>query len=135
VPAVATTPAPVVVAPPAKEFTEAAVAPPAVPPKPSPENALVPPKPNVRRSATADAAATRGKSQSVAVGSLTVDSRPQGASVIVDGRRVGTTPMSLDDVRAGKHVIRIERDGYRIWTAGVSISAVERNRVTASLEK
>ena len=50
-------------------------------------------------------------------------------------RQVGTTPMSLGDIRVGSHAVRIERDGYRIWTAPVNVTAGEQNRVTASLEK
>ena len=69
------------------------------------------------------------------MGTLIVESRPQGAAVVVDGRHVGTTPLRLSDVNAGKHAIRIEREGYRIWTAGADVSAGEQNRVTASLEK
>ena len=71
----------------------------------------------------------------VTVGSLLVESRPAGASVIVDGRHAGTTPLRLSDVRTGNHAIRIERDGYRMWTGGVAVSAGEQNRITASLEK
>jgi hypothetical protein len=66
---------------------------------------------------------------------LVVESRPAGAAVFVDGRLAGQTPLSLPDVRVGSHAVRIERAGYRIWTASVSISAGEQNRVTASLEK
>src|SRR5205814_10721548 len=72
---------------------------------------------------------------SAKAGSLIVESRPPGAAVIVDGQHAGITPLSLGDVRVGTHAIRIERDGYRIWTAGVNISAGAQNRVTASLEK
>jgi len=68
-------------------------------------------------------------------GALVIESRPPGATVLMDGRPVGTTPMSLGDVRVGNHTVRIERDGYRIWTASVKIAAGEQNRVTASLEK
>jgi len=66
---------------------------------------------------------------------LVVESRPQGATVLIDGRPVGTTPVTLGDVRVGSHAVRIERDGYRIWTAPVKVAAGEPNRVTASLEK
>ena len=70
-----------------------------------------------------------------ALGTLVIESRPQGATVLVDGRQVGTTPMTLGDIRAGSHAVRIERDGYQIWTAPVKVTAGEQNRVTASLEK
>jgi len=69
------------------------------------------------------------------VGALTVDSRPQGARVFVDGRLVGTTPVSLPEVNAGSHAVRLEREGYRRWSSSVRIVASERNRVTASLER
>ena len=72
---------------------------------------------------------------SAEAGALVVESRPEGAAVLIDGREAGTTPLSLSDVPAGSHAVRIERDGYRIWTAAVKISAGEQNRVTASLEK
>jgi hypothetical protein len=75
------------------------------------------------------------KAEAASVGALVIESRPAGATVLIDGRPVGTTPMSLGDVRVGNHTVRIERDGYRIWTASVKIAAGEQNRVTASLEK
>jgi len=68
-------------------------------------------------------------------GALVVDSRPPGANVFVDGKLTGTTPMLLDDIAAGEHAVRIERDGYRRWTASVRVVSGERNRVTASLER
>jgi PEGA domain-containing protein/protein kinase-like protein len=68
-------------------------------------------------------------------GSLVVDSRPPGAKVYVDGRLAGTTPLAMNDVRAGEHAIRLERDGYRRWSSSVRIVAAEQNRVTASLER
>jgi hypothetical protein len=68
-------------------------------------------------------------------GSLAVESRPVGASVFVDGRVVGTTPMMLPQIGAGSHVIRLEHDGYRRWSSSVRVVSGERNRVTASLER
>jgi hypothetical protein len=68
-------------------------------------------------------------------GTLIVDSRPAGAKVYVDGKLAGTTPLSMPDVRAGEHAIRIERDGYRLWSSSVRVVAAEQNRVTASLER
>ncbi len=68
-------------------------------------------------------------------GMLTIDSRPAGAKAFLDGRPVGTTPVSLDTVRAGEHVVRLEHDGYRLWSSSVRVVSSERNRVTASLEK
>jgi hypothetical protein len=65
---------------------------------------------------------------------LGVDSRPMGASVYVDGRFVGTTPLSLSHLVAGNHTVRLERDGYQHWSSSVHVVAGEKNRVAASLE-
>jgi serine/threonine protein kinase len=78
--------------------------------------------------------ATRGVATSFA-GSLSVDSRPIGAKVFVDGKLVGSTPFVMPEVGAGEHAIRIEHDGYQRWSSSVRVVSGERARVTASLEK
>ena len=82
-------------------------------------------------SAVPPAPATIGAS----VGSLTVDSRPAGASVFIDGKLVGTTPLSLPQLAAGEHAVRMERDGYRRWSSSVHVTGGQSPRVTASLER
>ena len=67
-------------------------------------------------------------------GSLYVDSRPRGATVFVDGKSVGQTPVSIADVHVGSHVVRIEMDGKRPVTANPRIAAGKTERVTVSLE-
>ncbi len=42
---------------------------------------------------------------------VTIASSPTGARVAVDGRRVGTTPLSVE-VSAGGHTIAVEREGH-----------------------
>ena len=68
-------------------------------------------------------------------GALTVDSRPAGAKAFLDGKLVGSTPLSLQTVAAGEHAIRLEREGYRRWSSTIRVVASEQNRVTASLER
>jgi hypothetical protein len=68
-------------------------------------------------------------------GALEVESRPAGARVFLDGKLLGTTPLTVPNVAAGAHAIRLERDGYSRWTASIRIVAGERNRVTASMER
>jgi serine/threonine-protein kinase len=89
------------------------------------------PRPTPAAAAVAPASATTGRYQ----GGLNVDSRPTGAKVFLDGRLVGTTPLTMEAVRAGEHAIRLERDGYRHWSSSVRVVAAESNRVTASLER
>ena len=68
-------------------------------------------------------------------GGLMVVSRPPGAAVFMDGKPVGTTPLTLQTVTAGTHAIRLEYEGYRRWTSAIRVVASEQNRITASLEK
>lgn len=82
-----------------------------------------------------EAGPVRQPEPTVFTGSMRVESRPSGARVVVDGKEEGRTPVTLSTVRAGSHVVRIEMDGYRTWTASVRVVAGERRRVTASLEQ
>jgi serine/threonine-protein kinase len=66
---------------------------------------------------------------------LTVESRPAGAAVFLDGRLVGTTPLVVADVAVGEHALHLDRDGYQRWSSAIRIVTTERNRVTASLDR
>jgi hypothetical protein len=68
-------------------------------------------------------------------GRLIVESRPAGAQVFLDGRLVGITPLSLDEVPVGDHAVHLDRDGYQRWSSAIRIVASERNRVAASLDR
>jgi hypothetical protein len=68
-------------------------------------------------------------------GSLVIESRPAGATVYLDNRSVGRTPLTLNRINAGAHVVRLEREGYQNWSRSVRVVATEHNRVTASLER
>lgn len=70
----------------------------------------------------------------VTTGTLFVDSRPQGATVFLDGHPIGRTPFTLPDVAIGVHVVRIELAGKKPWTSAARIVAGETARVTGSLE-
>jgi len=79
-------------------------------------------------------AAPAPSTPAVTTGSLYVDSRPRGASVSVDGRSAGQTPLTLPDVTAGTHVVRIEMEGKKPVTANPRVVAGQMERVTVSLE-
>ena len=68
-------------------------------------------------------------------GVLFIDSRPQGAAVLLDGHLVGKTPLRLPDVRIGSHVVRLELSEHQAWTASTRVSAGQESRVTGSLER
>ncbi|WP_224249405.1 PEGA domain-containing protein [Hyalangium gracile] len=50
---------------------------------------------------------------SVMRGSATVKSRPAGARVYVDGEFQGYTPMTVGPMQVGKHMLRLDRPGFR----------------------
>ena len=66
-------------------------------------------------------------------GEVYVDTRPPGATVLIDGATVGVTPVLVPDVAPGPHRVRIELAGYRPWVTDVTVPAAERVRVGASL--
>jgi hypothetical protein len=68
------------------------------------------------------------------LGALFVESDPSGAGVFVNQQRVGETPLQLTSLRAGSHVIRVERDGYERWTTAVLVPADRKTRVSATLQ-
>jgi hypothetical protein len=69
-----------------------------------------------------------------ASGGLEVITRPPGATVFIDGKPVGQTPLVLQAIEPGDHGIRLEQKGFRSWVSSVRITRGERSRVTASLE-
>ncbi len=68
-------------------------------------------------------------------GSLFVDSRPQGANVLLDGQNVGRTPLRLGTVKIGTHVVRLELPEHRPFSSVARVAAGQEVRVTGSLER
>ena len=68
-------------------------------------------------------------------GSVYVDSRPRGARVFIDGKPVGTTPLSVGEIPIGSHVVRLELPDHRIWSTTARVSSGQQVRVTGSLER
>jgi len=88
-------------------------------------------------SVSAPVAATTGRpsvSRSAFAGTIYVDSRPRGAHVFIDGRPMGTTPVSIPDIPIGSHVVRLELPDHRVWTASTRVATGQETRVTGSLE-
>ena len=68
-------------------------------------------------------------------GHLIVDSEPRGASVMINQRLVGTTPLELSRYPASSYAVWVQQDGYRPWSAGVRVPADKVTRVHARLQK
>jgi hypothetical protein len=56
-------------------------------------------------------------------GRLLVRSTPAGATVIVNGRTVGATPLTIRGVNPGRHSVHVSRSGYVAQERQVSIDA------------
>lgn len=66
---------------------------------------------------------------SLPASSAVVKSRPEGARVYLDGQFQGYAPMTIGSIRAGKHLLRLDRPGFRrhgeiltMTTKGVDVS-------------
>lgn len=68
------------------------------------------------------------------VGSLVVETRPAGARVVLDGKALGVTPLTVPDIRTGSHPLRLERTGYKTLVTSVVIKSGERARIAVTLE-
>ena len=67
-------------------------------------------------------------------GSLAVNSAPKGATVLVNGVPVGTTPLLLKDLPVGSRVVRLELDGYERWSSAVRVVANQRVLTSVDLQ-
>jgi hypothetical protein len=93
------------------------------------------PPPQPERATAVDRAEVRPRSSEPVeyVGTLSIDATPAG-DVFLNRKRVGRTPMRLEGLRAGSHLIWIERDGFRRWTRVVPVAANRVSRVSAELD-
>jgi PKD repeat protein len=55
-------------------------------------------------------------------GMLSMSTVPAGAQVYVDNVLQGTTPVTVPDLTAGSHILRLEREGYTNMTVPVQIN-------------
>jgi hypothetical protein len=85
------------------------------------------------RGATHPVVAPRPKPESL-VGSILFETRPAGARVVLDGKSLGVTPLTVPDVRVGSHPLRLERAGYKTLVTSVVVKSGERARVAVTLE-
>ena len=126
-------PAPEVVA--AQPVTEAA-GPPLPdnipPPSPPPPSPFVPVAATSRSPRSAEPEEIPQRTRYV--GTLSVDAVPAGGEVFINRKSVGLTPARITGLRAGSHLVWIERDGYRLFTRVVTVPADKVTRVSVALE-
>ena len=64
----------------------------------------------------------RLKSPVPIVGSLSLISRPKGATIAVDGKQYGLTPLVIDSLLVGEHTVAVSKPNYRSETFTVEIT-------------
>jgi hypothetical protein len=76
----------------------------------------------------------RGQTPGRFEGTLTIQSEPHEASVFLNQRFVGRTPVQLRRLRAGSYALWVECEGYQRWTAAVLVPAEKITRVSVELK-
>lgn len=66
-------------------------------------------------------------------GSLNVESTPKFCRLYIDGKDMGTTPKSVNQILIGQHEIRLTKEGYAEYKETITITKGERKQVTATL--
>jgi hypothetical protein len=66
-------------------------------------------------------------------GGLSVSSVPAGANVFLDNNFIGISPLTLDDVSAGSHVVTFKLEGYTDYSSTTQVNAGAISTVSAAL--
>ena len=68
-------------------------------------------------------------------GSADINSSPAMADITIDGKSVGRTPLQLDNLLAGEHIVKISKAGYVDFTQKIVVADGKTTTVTAALTK
>ncbi len=67
-------------------------------------------------------------------GSLVVKSTPGGATVFVDGKEKGVTPLNLENVEKGLHIVKVAKNCFSVVEKKVDITASKKTDIDVHLE-
>lgn len=68
------------------------------------------------------------------IGSLFISSNPEGATVFIDGREVGTTPCTITRLEAGTHNILLKKSQYEPYRTKVTVVEGQTQHVVCHLK-
>lgn len=66
---------------------------------------------------------------------LFLESVPEGAAVLVDGEKAGTTPLEEFELAPGQHDVEVARRGYETWRSAIVAQAGESVNLVARLRR
>jgi len=75
----------------------------------------------------------RQETSALATGALTIYAAPAAAEVWVDGGFRGSAPLTVSDLKVGRHYVRVVRDGYVTFGAAVDVKRGGEETVQATL--
>jgi len=93
------------------------------------------PEPSLIRGVTLDPVTTVTTVPAPDIGWVSITSTPSAASVELDGRVIGVTPLAGYELSAGTpHTVRISMEGYEPYSTGITVGAGEQSAVDATLK-
>ncbi len=69
------------------------------------------------------------------VGRVNINSEPSNAIILMDGKKVGTTPEILTDIKPGEHIVEVRMKGFDTWSESVEVRGDKENVIAAVLEE
>jgi len=71
----------------------------------------------------------------IRTGQLSINSSPKGAEVYLDDRYVGRTPLIMDRIEVGEHLVRVEQPGYQRWESTIQVNPERTAFLSATLQR
>jgi len=68
-------------------------------------------------------------------GSIDIKSEPSNATVLVDGKEIGSTPETIKDLKPGMHQVEVRMDGCEDWSESVEVIVEKVSEITVLLQK
>ncbi len=68
-------------------------------------------------------------------GSISIKSTPPDAMILIDGKEVGTTPETINDIESGAHVVELMVEGYEVWSEKIEVTADKELYLTSILQE
>ncbi len=69
------------------------------------------------------------------VSSVEVDTFPSGATVYLDGKMVGQSPIVINDVYSGNHFVKVEKEGYLDQKKSILVGSGENRKMYFYLQE
>jgi hypothetical protein len=69
------------------------------------------------------------------IGSISIESYPEKAKIILDGKEIGKAPKQLTDIIVGTHEVVVLMDGYVTWKKTIKVKTAKETSLTVDLKK